>query len=241
LRNLRVLHCWAEISRGSQKVRSRIEVKRCGGPAFYNASIPTRPRAPARPAPIMPVGMAAPAEELEELLEPVGEPPVEAPPRVLGEAVDVAVVLLLPVTIAVELDVGGTTVVFESAEESEELTEEITELAALVTELMAALVAAGTRYVLTLLGRAANQDGVAPAANSDAMAEEAAAEFVRASSMREEGSAVWRTEYTEALSIVRFPISTHSSDAFMLTGQGFPKPVSREDWEKRQRRRQRPR
>jgi hypothetical protein len=49
------------------------------------------------------------------------------------------------------------------------------------------------------LGRAVNQLGVAPAANSDAISLETAAELVRASEIREDGSAVSRTERTETL------------------------------------------
>jgi len=43
------------------------------------------------------------------------------------------------------------------------------------------------------LGRAANQDGVAPAMNSDAISEETAAELVKASATRDDGRAVAST------------------------------------------------
>lgn len=44
-----------------------------------------------------------------------------------------------------------------------------------------------------------NHAGVWPAENSDAISLETAAELVRASWIREEGRAVWRTEMTETL------------------------------------------
>lgn len=48
-------------------------------------------------------------------------------------------------------------------------------------------------------GSAVNHVGVWPAANSDAISLETAAELVSASAMREEGSAVWRTWMMETL------------------------------------------
>lgn len=47
-----------------------------------------------------------------------------------------------------------------------------------------------------------NHAGVWPAENSDAISLETAAELVRASWMREDGRAVWRTEITETLQVV---------------------------------------
>ena len=44
------------------------------------------------------------------------------------------------------------------------------------------------------VGRATNQLGVSPALNSEAISFETAAVFVRASAMRDDGSAVARTE-----------------------------------------------
>jgi len=46
-------------------------------------------------------------------------------------------------------------------------------------------------------GRPVNHVGVWPAANSDAISLETAAELVRASCTRVDGRAVWRTERTE--------------------------------------------
>jgi len=43
------------------------------------------------------------------------------------------------------------------------------------------------------VGSAANQEGVAPTENSDAISDETAAELVRASATRDDGSAVART------------------------------------------------
>lgn len=47
-----------------------------------------------------------------------------------------------------------------------------------------------------------NHVGVSPAANSEASWEETPALFVRASAIREEGRAVWRTETTDNLEFV---------------------------------------
>ena len=49
------------------------------------------------------------------------------------------------------------------------------------------------------MGRAVNHAGVEPAAKSAEISEATAAELVRASWMRVEGRAVWRTEMTETL------------------------------------------
>lgn len=62
---------------------------------------------------------------------------------------------------------------------------------------------AGIKYVCTAVGKAVNHAGVSPAANSEASWEETPAELVRASLMREEGRAVWRTETTERLCVLR--------------------------------------
>lgn len=70
--------------------------------------------------------------------------------------------------------------------------------------LVALLVAAaptGMRYVWTAVGKLLNQPGVSPAENSEASWEETAGELVNASWTSEDGSAVWRTEMTEALSM----------------------------------------
>lgn len=48
-------------------------------------------------------------------------------------------------------------------------------------------------------GRAVNQVGVWPALNSEAIWLETAAELVRASWIRVDGRAVWRTERTEPM------------------------------------------
>lgn len=61
---------------------------------------------------------------------------------------------------------------------------------------------AGIKYVCTAVGKAVNHAGVSPAANSEASWEETPAELVRASLMREEGRAVWRTETTERLCVL---------------------------------------
>lgn len=61
---------------------------------------------------------------------------------------------------------------------------------------------AGIKYVCTAVGSAVNHAGVSPAANSEASWEETPAELVRASLMREEGRAVWRTETTERLCVL---------------------------------------
>lgn len=61
---------------------------------------------------------------------------------------------------------------------------------------------AGIKYVCTAVGSAVNHAGVSPAANSEASCEETPAELVRASLMREEGRAVWRTETTERLCVL---------------------------------------
>lgn len=61
---------------------------------------------------------------------------------------------------------------------------------------------AGIKYVCTAVGKAVNHAGVSPAANSEASWDETPAELVRASLMREEGRAVWRTETTERLCVL---------------------------------------
>lgn len=70
----------------------------------------------------------------------------------------------------------------------------VTRAAPEVVALAVAEAMAGTSSVLMSLGRATNQLGVWPAANSEAISLDTAAELVRASATREEGRAVWRTE-----------------------------------------------
>lgn len=55
------------------------------------------------------------------------------------------------------------------------------------------------RYVFTRYGSDANHDGVLPAAKSDWISCDTAAAFVRASASSEDGSAVARTDNTDAL------------------------------------------
>lgn len=77
---------------------------------------------------------------------------------------------------------------------------------------------AGIKYVCTAVGSAVNHAGVSPAANSEASWEETPAELVRASLMREEGRAVWRTETTERLCVlgVRDKVSFEFSFFFLF-------------------------
>lgn len=154
----------------------------------HNASTPTIPTTPAIPTPSTPevaIGILAPALEEEELSSPalaVASPPAE---ELLSLAVLVIVVTLLLVLLEVDRFaefVGITSVPVPAA-----------------TPLVTFAATFGTMYVCTSEGRALNHDGVWPAANSEAIWLETAAELVRAAAMRDDGRAVSRTEMTETL------------------------------------------
>lgn len=153
---------------------------------IYKANTPTKPTAPASPNPMMFVGIDAPPVE-DELSPCVAEAPLSLP-------------LPDPEFVAVLVIVVGPRV--EVRERVVELPVEFAELVgpAEMTEPVAlGKLATGTRYVWTSEGRAVNHAGVEPAENSEAISLETAAELVRASWMRLEGRAVWRTEMTETL------------------------------------------
>lgn len=127
---------------------------------------------------IPPVAIAAPADEDEEDELELSEEVTLALEVELSLAVLVIVITLLLVLLRVlfALFVGFTRV-----------------------PVAVAFATFGTKYVCTSVGRALNQEGVWPAANSEAISLETAAELVRASAIREEGRAVSRTEMTETL------------------------------------------
>ena len=166
-----------------------------------------RPRAPARPPPITAVGTAAPAEELEELPAALlAAAELEGPdvvPRVLDPEPEddvVKAVLFLPEPVEEAVEFAAMVEVkLPLAATREELADAMRELAAereLSAEVTAAApVLTGTRYVWISVGKPLNHDGVCPPANSDTIAEEAAAELPpRSRETIDAGTAVWRTE-----------------------------------------------
>lgn len=178
----------------------------------YKAITPIIPAAiPANPI-ATPVGIAAPAslEEEEDPRVPVAEAPIfpdsvitvdirldetskeEEEEETNAELVPLPVVPLPPPTeeaVAVAVAVAGVVVVINAPVPA-------------VDMVPVAFANAGIKYVCTAVGKAVNHAGVSPAANSEASWEETPAELVRASLMREEGRAVWRTETTERLCVL---------------------------------------
>lgn len=178
----------------------------------YRAITPIIPAAiPANPI-ATPVGIAAPAslEEEEDPRVPVAEAPIfpdsvitvdirldetseeEEEEETNAELVPLPVVPLPPPTeeaVAVAVAVAGVVVVINAPVPA-------------VDMVPVAFANAGIKYVCTAVGSAVNHAGVSPAANSEASWEETPAELVRASLMREEGRAVWRTETTERLCVL---------------------------------------
>lgn len=175
----------------------------------YRAITPIIPAAiPANPI-ATPVGIAAPAslEEEEDPRVPVAEAPIfpdsvitvdirldetsEEEEETNAELVPLPVVPLPPPTeeaVAVAVAVAGVVVINAPVPA--------------VDMVPVAFANAGIKYVCTAVGSAVNHAGVSPAANSEASWEETPAELVRASLMREEGRAVWRTETTERLCVL---------------------------------------
>lgn len=198
----------------------------------YKAITPIIPAAiPANPI-ATPVGIAAPAslEEEEDPRVPVAEAPIfpdsviivdirldetseeEEEEETNAEVVPLPVVPLPPPTeeaVAVAVAVAGVVVVINAPVPA-------------VDMVPVAFANAGIKYVCTAVGKAVNHAGVSPAANSEASWEETPAELVRASLMREEGRAVWRTETTERLCVlgVRDNVSFEFLFLFLLCEMG---------------------
>lgn len=169
------------------------------------AAIPANPIA-------TPVGIAAPASlEEEDPRVPVAEAPIfpdsvitvdirldetseeEEEEETNAELVPLPIVPLPPPTeeaVAGAVAAAGVVVVINAPVPA-------------VAMVPVAFANAGIKYVCTAVGSAVNHAGVSPAANSEASWEETPAELVRASLMREEGRAVWRTETTERLCVLR--------------------------------------
>lgn len=176
----------------------------------YKAITPIIPAAiPANPI-ATPVGIAAPAslEEEEDPRVPVAEAPIfpdsviivdirldetseeEEEEETNAELVPLPVIPLPPPTEeVVAVAVAGVVVVINAPVPA-------------VDMVPVAFANAGIKYVCTAVGSAVNHAGVSPAANSEASWDETPAELVRASLMREEGRAVWRTETTERLCVL---------------------------------------
>lgn len=175
----------------------------------YKAITPIIPAAiPANPI-ATPVGIAAPAslEEEEDPRVPVAEAPIfpdsvitvdvrldetseEEEEETNAELVPLPVIPPPPTEEAVAVAVAVAGVVVINAP------------VPAVDMVPVAFANAGIKYVCTAVGSAVNHAGVSPAANSEASWEETPAELVRASLMREEGRAVWRTETTERLCVL---------------------------------------
>lgn len=202
----------------------------------YKAITPIIPAAiPANPI-ATPVGIAAPASlEEEDPRVPVAEAPIfpdsvitvdirldetskeEEEEETNAELVPLPVVPLPPTEEAVA--VAGVVVVINAPVPA-------------VDMVPVAFANAGIKYVCTAVGKAVNHAGVSPAANSEASWDETPAELVRASLMREEGRAVWRTETTERLCVlgVRDEVSSWSCSFFLLCemGRGKDKKIGKE-------------